>query len=123
MHQAYLAGNRTKSDPLHEIFYKISLIISQLFGFMYYGKMTIFLDIVPPNRQTDNISGYCAEKSAYIFECCADFSAYIFEYMPISLLKILNKDRLENIFFIEYQTKYGVFFKHKYIKLYLRATI
>ena len=26
---------------------EITMIISQLFGFMYYGKMTIFLDIVP----------------------------------------------------------------------------
>ena len=94
---------------------------------MYYGKLTIFLDIVPIWHmyiwQTDNISGYCADFSANIFGYCADFSAYIFEYMPISLIKILNKDRLKNIFFFEYQTKYGVFFIHKCTKFYLRATI
>jgi len=77
------------------------MIISQLFGFMYYGKLTIFLDIVPIWHiffgkltifldivpiwhilfwQTDNISGYCADFSANIFGYCADFSAYIFEY-------------------------------------------
>ena len=84
-----------------------------------FGKLTIFLDIVPQNR----IFEYMPTFSAYIFEYCADFSAYIFEYMPISLIKILNKDCLKNIFFFEYQRKYGVFFIHKCIKFYLRATI
>ena len=144
--QAYrLSGNIQKYMPkfltifldITIFFYTYYMIISQLFGFMYYGKLTIFLDIVPiwhiflANWQYFWILCRFFGKyfwilcrfSAYIFEYCADFSAYIFEYMPISLIKILNKDRLKNIFFFEYQRKYGVFFIHKCTKFYLRATI